>query len=158
MLDLKFERTINKPIQEVWKVVFEDFANAHLWATGTPTCRAGEDFEDFDRICETETGTLKDTITNVDHDNYLFEFSVTGLPFFVRSVVSTWRLYEVSDTQTRIVLGPRIEVMPVIGTLAQVPMKMAFKKLYPGLLDDLVTFIETGEPSIRKKKEVGALA
>ncbi len=158
MLDLKFKRNINKPIDEVWKFVVEEFHNSHEWATGTPSCRKGDASEDFDRICETETGTLMDKITKTDHENHLLEFSVKGLPFFVRSVVSTWKLNEITNTQTEIILGPRIEVMPVIGTIMQIPMKMAFKKLYPGLLDDLAIFIETGKASPRKQKEIDGRA
>ena len=154
MIDLKFNRTINKPINEVWKFVVDDFSKSHLWATGTTSCRKGEPQEDFDRICETETGKLMDTITKIDNENHLLEFSVKGLPFFVRSVLSTWKLNKISDTQTEIILGPRIEVKPVIGTLAQIPMKMVFKKLYPGLLDDMAIFIETGQPSPRKQEEI----
>lgn len=154
MIDLKFKRKINKPIDEVWKFVIEEFPNVHEWATGTPSCRKGEEFEDFDRVCDTETGKLMDKITNIDNENHLLEFSVKGLPFFVRSVVSSWKLNKISNTQTEIILGPRIEVMPVIGTIMQIPMKIAFKKLYPGLLDDLAIFIETGKPSPRKQKEI----
>lgn len=154
MIDLKFSRNINKPIDEVWKFVIDDFANGHLWATGTTSCRKGLPHEDFDRVCETETGKLRDTITKVDNENHVLEFSVKGLPFFVRSVVSTWKLKKISDTQTEIVLGPRIEVKPIIGTIAQIPMKIAFKKLYSGLLDDLVIYVETGQPSPRKQKEM----
>ncbi len=154
MIDLKFKRTINKPIGEVWSFVADEFHNAHKWAFGTVSCRKGDASDDFDRISETETGVLKDKITRLDAHNHVLEFSVTGLPFFVSSVVSTWKLHEISDRQTEIVLGPRIEVMPVIGTILQLPMKMMFKKLYPGLLDDLAIYIETGKPSPRKQKEV----
>ena len=157
MLDLKFKRKINKPIEEVWRYIVDEFTNAHEWAYGTSMCRKGEAHEDFDRVCHTETGKLMDKITKVDNENYVLEFSVKGLPFFVRSVVSTWTLYKISDTQTEIMLGPRIEVMPVIGTMMQIPMKIAFKKLYPGLLDDLATFIETGKPSTRKQQEIDSL-
>lgn len=154
MIDLKFKKEVNKPIDEVWKFVVEEFLNSHEWATGTTSCRKGEPSEGFDRVCDTETGKLMDKITNIDNENYLFEFSVTGLPFFVRSVVSTWKLNKISNTQTEIILGPRIEVIPVIGTIMQIPMKMAFRKLYPGLLDDLVVYVETGKPSPRKQKEI----
>ncbi|MEM7297512.1 MAG: hypothetical protein AAF391_04515, partial [Bacteroidota bacterium] len=61
MLDLKFDTTINKPIDEVWRYIIDEFANAHEWAYGTPKCRKGEPHEDFDRVCETETGKLMDT-------------------------------------------------------------------------------------------------
>lgn len=154
MIDLKFNRKINKPIDEVWQFIVDDFAKGHLWATGTTSCRKGEPHEDFDRVCETETGRLVDTITKLDDENHILEFSVKGLPFFVRSVLSTWTLKKISATQTEITLGPRIEVKPGIGTLAQIPMKMVFKRLYPGLMDDLVIYIETGHPSPRKQKEL----
>ena len=157
MIDLKFDTKINKPIEEVWKYIIEEFHNAHEWAYGTDFCRKGTEAEDFDRLCETETGRLMDTITKIDDDNHVLEFSVKGLPFFVRSVVSTWTLKKLSSTQTELVLGPRIEVMPVIGSIMQIPMKMAFSKLYPGLLDDLKTFIETGKPSARKQKAIAKL-
>ncbi|MEM8856755.1 MAG: SRPBCC family protein [Chloroflexota bacterium] len=154
MIEIKAKKVINKPIDEVWKFIVEEFHNSHEWATGTPSCRKGEASEDFDRVCDTESGRLMDTITNIDDENHILQFSVTGLPFFVRSVVATWRLNKVSDTQAEIVMGPRIEVMPVIGTLMQIPMKISLEKLYPGLLDDLATYIETGKPSARKQKEI----
>jgi len=154
MIDLKFKKIINKPINEVWGFVVADFAKSHLWATGTTSCRKGESHEGFDRICETETGKLMDTITKIDNENHVLEFSVKGLPFFVSSVLSTWKLNKISDTKTEIALGPRIEVKPVIGTLAQIPMKLALKKLYPGLLEDLAIYVETSKPSPRKQKEI----
>lgn len=156
MLDIKATRNIQKPIEEVWRFIVEDFCNADDWAFGTTTCRPGTESEDFDRLCETETGTLKDTITKVDDASYVFEFSVTGLPFFVRSVVSTWSLTQVSDGETKITVGPRIETMPLIGNLMEIPMKKALEKLYPELLDDLAVFIETGQASTRKQNELAA--
>lgn len=154
MIDLTFYQQINKPIDEVWKFMIDDFTKSHLWATGTVHCRKGEPHEDFDRICETESGTLMDTITKKDDENYVLEFSVKGLPFFVKSVSSTWKLNKISDLHTEISIGPKIEVKPGIGTLVQFPMKMLFKKLYPGLLEDLTTYVETGKPSLRKQKEL----
>lgn len=156
MLHIKTTRKINKPIDEVWRFVIDDFTNCHEWAFGTTNCRAGTESEVFDRVCDTETGELKDTITNVDDANHVLEFSVTGLPFFVRSAMSTWSLEPVSDTETEITIAPRVETMPVIGNLMQIPMKKALEKLYPGLLDDMAVFVETGQPSARKQQELAA--
>ena len=154
MIDIAAKKRVNKPIEEVWKFVVEEFPNSHEWATGTTSCRKGDASEDFDRVCDTETGELTDKITKIDETNHVFQFSVTGLPFFVRSVVSTWKLNRISDTETEIVIGPRIEVMPVIGTIMQIPMKSALNKLYPKLLDDLAIYVETGKPSPRKQREI----
>lgn len=154
MLDIKVTTRINRPIEEVWRFVVDDFANGHHWAAGTTMCRAGTESEDFDRLCHTESGTLKDTITKIDDANHVLEFSVTGLPFFVRSVVATWSLEPVSDRETDITIGPRIETMPVIGKLMEIPMKKALDTLYPQLLDDLRIYVETGQPSDRKQREI----
>ena len=154
MLDIKATRRINKPIGEVWRFVVDEFTNSHEWAFGTSSCRPGTESEDFDRICHTESGTLKDTITKVDDHNHVFEFSVTGLPFFVRSVVATWSLESVSDTATDITIGPRIETMPLIGNLMEIPVKKALNKLYPELLNDMAIFVETDQPSPRKQTEL----
>ncbi|CAL2104231.1 conserved protein of unknown function [Tenacibaculum sp. 190130A14a] len=157
MIDLKFKREINKPIDEVWSFVIDDFYSGHKWAYGTTHCRKRTLNEDFDRVCQTESGRLMDKITKIDNTNYILEFSVKGLPFFVKSVTSTWQLTKISETKTIISLGPCIHVMPVIGTLLQIPMKAQLKKIYPGILDDLVTYVETGKPSARKQKELDAL-
>ncbi len=156
MIALDFSRTINKPIDEVWKFVVQDFniGCGHLWATGVTNCRKGEAHEDFDRICETESGKLMDTITTMDHEKHLVEFSVKGLPFFVRSATSSWKLNKVNDSQTELIIKPRIQVKPGIGTIAQFPMKIALKKLYPKILSDLSIYVETGSPSPRKQKEL----
>lgn len=154
VIDIKVKRTIDKPIDEVWKFVIEEFPNSHEWAKGTTKCRKGDASEDFDRVCYTESGKLMDKITKIDNDNHMLQFSVTGMPFFVRSVVSTWKLNKISDTQTEIIIGPKIEVMPVIGTIMQIPMKMALKKLFPKLLDDLAIYVETGKASPRKQMEI----
>ncbi len=158
MIDLKFKEVINKPIDDVWKVVAVEFAEADKWAYGSANCRKGEEHEDFDRIVETESGTLRDTITIFDEEKYILEFSVKGLPFFVRSVVSTWTLKKVEDNKTEITLGPRIRVMPVIGSILQFPMKRALNKLYPGLVEDLKIYIETGYPSLRKQQEIDGVS
>ena len=157
MLDIKVSRRIAKPIDEVWRFVVDDFAHGHRWAFGTTMCRPGTDDEPFDRVCDTETGRLEDTITKIDDTNHVLEFSVEGLTFFVRSVVATWSLAAVSDTVTEITIGPRIETMPIIGTIAEIPMRRALEKLYPELLDDLAVYVETGRPSARKQAELAAL-
>ncbi|MGI9605964.1 MAG: SRPBCC family protein [Acidimicrobiales bacterium] len=156
MIDIKATKMINKPIEEVWRFVVDEFTNSHHWAFGTTSCRAGKTSESFDRVCETETGQLEDTITRVDDAGHVFEFSVAGLPFFVRSVVSSWSLEAVSETETEITIGPRIETMPVIGRVMEIPMRKALETLYPELLDDMAVYVETGEPSPRKQHELAS--
>ncbi len=43
MIDLKFKGKINKPIDEVWKFVIEEFPYGHKWAYGTISCRKGNE-------------------------------------------------------------------------------------------------------------------
>lgn len=48
MFDLKFKRKINKFIEEVQRVVVDEFYNVYEWVIGMFYCRKGEFFEDFD--------------------------------------------------------------------------------------------------------------
>ena len=157
MIDLKFKTTLNKPANEVWKFIIDDFYVSDRWASGVKSCRKGTPDEPFDRICETESGVLMDTITKMDDTNHILEFSVKGLPFFVKNVVSTWTVQQISENQSTLTLGPKIQFKPGIGTIMQFPMKIIFKKLYPGIIHDLTTFIETGKPSESKVKALAKM-
>ncbi len=155
MIEIKEKRVISKPIDEVWKVINNSFLEGHLWARGVVSCRKGNASEgNADRVSYTESGKLMDKITKLDHENYRLQFVVLGLPFFVKSVLATWELREVSSSQTEITIGPKIEVMPVIGTVLQIPMKMQLKKIYPRILEDFAIYVETGKASPAKQKEL----
>jgi len=151
MIVLKFTKTINKPIDEVWDVLVNQFAEIEKWATGV---FESKQTEDYDRVCKTSFGDLKEKILLKDEKQHILQFKVKGFPFFVKSAVSTLTLKEISKTETEVTVNPNIKTIPIIGTIMEIPMKMQLKKAIPGLIDDFVTYVETGKASSEKQEEI----
>jgi hypothetical protein len=62
MINLNFSVSINRPVNEVWTVVYADFAKVGDWATGVFSSRPGKKEENADRVCNTFTGVLYEKI------------------------------------------------------------------------------------------------
>ena len=58
MIHITREFTINKPVEEVWAVLYGDFANIGNWASGIYHSRPGTAEEGLDRVCDTFTGKV----------------------------------------------------------------------------------------------------
>jgi len=154
MIQIKRKIIVKKPVQEVWKVLFEDFTKVGNWVTGVYTSRPGTKEEDYDRVCDTFTGKLYEKIIQKNEKNYSFEVDAVGLPFFVKTFRGKWNLSQVTPTTTEATLELTIDVKGIIGAIMQVPMKSKLNKGLNELGNDLVTFAETGNISNSKQKEM----
>jgi len=154
MIQIKRTGTINKPIDDVWEVLYGGFADVGKWVTGVYKSRPGTKEEKYDRVCTTFTGKLYEKILSTDKKNHTFEVDAKGLPFFVKKFTGGWRLQKVSANVTKATLGLKIQTKGIIGAIMQIPMK---SKLNAGLnetMSDLATYVETGRVSISKQKRV----
>jgi len=154
MIQIKRKIIVNKPVQEVWKVLFEDFTKVGNWVTGVYASRPGTKEEDYDRVCDTFTGKLYEKIIHKDEKNHSFEVDAVGLPFFVKQFRGKWNLKKVSPTTTEANLELTIDTKGIIGAVMQVPMKLKLDKGLNELRDDLIIFAETGKISNSKQKEL----
>jgi len=151
MINLKIIKIVKAPIEKVWDVLINEFAEIEKWATGV---FSSQKTEDYDRVCKTSFGNLEEKILTKDKKQHILQFKVKGFPFFVKSAVSTWTLKEISKTETEVTVNPNIKTMPIIGTIMEIPMKMQLKKAIPGLMDDFATYVETGKASKSKQEEI----
>ena len=90
MIQIQRKIIVNKPIDDVWKVLFDGFTDVGKWVTGVYKSRPGTEEEGYDRVCTTFTGKLYETILNKDEKNHTFEVDAKGLPFFVKNFVILW--------------------------------------------------------------------
>jgi len=154
MIELKFRTEIDKPIEDVWKVLFTNFTKVGDWVTGVYHSRPGKEGENADRVCKTFTGTLVERILSKDEENHEFRVDAKGLPFFVKSFQGGWKLNEISKSKTEAVFSGRIKTMPIIGTIMEMPMRKQFKKAFAITMQELKSYVETGEISARKEQEI----
>lgn len=154
MIQIERTITVNKPIKDVWKAVFEDFTEVGSWVTGVYASRPGTKEENYDRVCDTFTGKLYENITHKDEKNHSFEVDAKGLPFFVKEFTGKWQLNKLTPTSTEATITLILHLKGIIGAIMQTPMKSKLNAGLNELSNDLTTFVETGKISNTKKKEL----
>jgi hypothetical protein len=154
MINLHFTVTINRPVNEVWNVVYTKFTKVGDWATGVFSSRLGKTEENADRVCDTFTGVLYEKIISKDEKNHVMHVEAKGLPFFVKSMIGGYKLREISPSNTHVTFFVKIKTMPFIGTIMEIPMRMQLNKALSVTLNDLKTYVETGKISSKKQGEI----
>ena len=96
------------------------------------------------------------TETILDYDPKRMELTyvaTTGMPWFVASARNTWQVHPHDSSTATVTIAAEVEPKATRGSGALVAaMTPAFTRLGRITLDDLKHFIETGEPSPRKRK------
>lgn len=158
-MEFRREIIIDQPIEEVWDIVGNKFGEAYKWASGinysesygTPKI---EQAHCNNRSCDLASGKIKEVIRVFDPKNYILEYEVIeGFPFFVASGINNWRLTNL-DGRTKINMHLVIKTKGIIGAIMNPLMKMQMNGLTKSVLVDLKHYIETGEPSPVKTKEL----
>ena len=154
MIQITKSMIINKPINDVWKLMYGEFADVGKWVTGVYSSRPVTKEENYDRVCDTFTGKLYEKLLSVDEKNYTYVVDAKGLPKFVKSFTGRWKFDKISDNKTKATLNLTIETKGILGAILQIPLKFQLNKGLNELHSDLSTYMETGKPSASKQKEI----
>jgi len=159
MMNIKKEITVNKSIQEAWDVLGNQFGEAYQWASGLNHSHAyGEPQLEGaacnNRSCDTAQGQIEEVIRTFDPKNYVLEYEVIdGFPFFVDTGINKWQLTANGNTTT-VNIDFNLKTKGLMGIIMQPMMKMQMNKLIGFVLEDFKHYVETGQPSPRKAKEL----
>lgn len=162
---MEFKRTIiiDQTIEEVWDVLGNQFGEAYKWAGGLyhssgygkPTIQAATY---NNRTCDTSQGKIKEVIRDFDPQNYRLVYEVIeGFPFFVDRGINHWQLQE-QGNKTQVNMHLIIKTKGLMGALMGPMMKMQMNKIVSVVLKDLKHYLETGQPSDSKAKEMAKYA
>ncbi|KZN35101.1 SRPBCC family protein [Pseudoalteromonas luteoviolacea] len=155
--------TINSPVEQVWKIIAEDFANAYKWMSGVvhsyeinhglkgETPVAG-------RVCNLESHEnpfhAVENILRYDEAEHTLVFEVIPvkergpkLPIVKNKV--TIKLTQAKDGSTQIHWHSHV-TLKLVGKLLYPVLKLGLYKAFSNILQDLKVFVETGYPSKRK--------
>lgn len=162
---MDFKRTIiiDKPAPEVWKVLGDQFGKAYQWASGLKHSKGYGDPQlpgatYNNRACETSQGPIKEAIREYDANNYRLVYEVIeGFPFFVDQGINRWTL-EPEGNRTRVNMHLSVTTKGLIGTVMSPMMKLQMGSITSNVIDDFKHYVETGEPSPRKAKEIAKQA
>ena len=151
--------TVDRPIEEVWEILGNQFGEAYKWAGGlyhsegfgTP---ALEDAPFSSRACNTSQGKITEEIRVFDPENYKLVYEVVnGFPGFVEVGKNQWSLSPVGE-KTEVHMHLVIETKGIMGIIMGPMMGMQLKKVVNNVLEDFKHFVETGSPSPSKAKEM----
>ncbi len=163
-MNINKEIIIDKPVQEVWEIVGNQFGDAYIWARGLDHSKGhGESgFEGAscsNRTCQVPGfGKIKEAIRQFDQINHVLSYEVEeGFPGFISSAVNTWRL-DALGQKTKVTMNLVMKTKGIKGAIMGPMMKMNLNKLIDGVVSDLKTYAETGRPSVYKTKELDKAA
>ncbi|WP_298316026.1 SRPBCC family protein [uncultured Aquimarina sp.] len=163
-MEFKKEIIINKRIEEVWEILGNQFGDAYKWASGLNHSKAFSPpvingAPSNNRSCELPSGKIKEVIRKFDPSNYVLEYEVIeGFPFFVDTAINNWQLTKISSEETKVNMHLIVKTKGLIGSVMNPMMKMQLKKQLIHIPNDLKYYVETGNPSQNKAKELEQLS
>ena len=150
--------TVNNSIENAWKVLGTEFANAHIWATPlTHSEGSGSNFngsECHERSCDIKgMGKTKERLLQFSNDSHSLSYVVEqGMPSMVKYATNTWTLTSQGNSKTTLVMKMDITLGGIMGFMMQPMMKMMMNKMGNTLLSDFKYYVENGRPSEAKLK------
>lgn len=162
-MNIKKEIIVNKPIAQVWEVLGNQYGDAYKWASGLDQSEAVglpklEGAPCSQRTCQTNFGKITEAVRTYDETRYVLEYEVIkGFPGFIDSAVNNWQL-KAADQGTKVIMDFNMTTKGFLGLLMGPLMKRQMNKVITKVLDDFKHYIETGEPSSRKAREMAKLS
>ena len=147
--------TVNKPIEQVWEVLGNQFGEIDKWASLIHQSEmSGEStmpgMSHSIRSTETTGGPTKQELTAFDPDKHTIAYkAIAGTPGFFKSVNAAWSLAKKEDNTTALTLDFEV-LFKGLGIILTPIVKMKLGKVGDELLDDFKFYVENGKPHERK--------
>tara|TARA_B110000211_G_C13878799_1_gene464224 strand:- start:21 stop:500 length:480 start_codon:yes stop_codon:yes gene_type:complete len=147
--------TINKPIEDVWEVLGNQFGAIDIWASLIEKSEmSGESkfpgISNSIRSTETTSGPTKQELTAFNPTEHVIAYkAIAGTPGFFKSVHAEWSLVKKDDNTTGLKLDFEVKFKG-LGVLLTPVVKLKLGKVGDVLLDDFQFYVENEKPHARK--------
>lgn len=149
---------INTSIDKVWEILSGNFSEISSWTSAVVVSTENPDLpKGGGRKCELPDGAIaSETLVNVDSGQHTFSYEVklSSMPFFVRSMINTWKVEPIADGQSRVSFEIGVTLLPIFAQIMGALMKRQFNKLAKVVLEELKVFSETGKVHPRKEEQI----
>ena len=157
-LTITTTRIVKAPHATVWRVVADEFGEVAEWASviSENTIEGADDADGLlgaARTCFIPGfgGSTRERVVEYDEEAGRFAYEVLeGLPTFVESATTAWSMGAVDAETTRIDVTVTMEIADGTPDMPVGLTRDAFARVLTVTLDDLVPFVETGEPHPRQ--------
>ena len=154
-MDIIKKITIDKPVEEVWEVLGNQFGEVSNWASIISESKVygesklnGVNYS----IRETNTakGITKQEITSFDPERHSLSYkSIAGTPPIIKEVRAHWRLANKDANTTNLVMDFTAD-MKGLGFILVPLVKKKLGKIGDNLLEELKYYVENGKQHPRK--------
>lgn len=164
IMEFKKNIEIDASADRVWEVVAREFDRVGAWSSAVessgPNVKAAipEGATVGGRICATPGfGDLEETFTDYSEENKQFTFVVTGMPSFISLAQNTVRVRPTGNSTADVSLHIQMETN-TIGKLMGPMFSIKLKATLETFLDELKVFVEQGQVSSKKRKQLAKAA
>jgi Polyketide cyclase / dehydrase and lipid transport len=152
-------KTINAPVNRVWQVLAHEFSEIGSWSSAVASSLPSEgdgpgDAPISGRVCSTPGfGDLEETITHYSEEGRELTFEVNGMPSFVTLARNESTVRPVGSDRSEVTFRTTMETNTV-GKIMGPVFALKINSTLSTLLDELATFVEQGELSMKKAKQL----
>ncbi|MEM7588322.1 MAG: SRPBCC family protein [Acidobacteriota bacterium] len=150
--------TIEAPSQQVWKVLGHQFHQVDRWASSVSHSAARIEGDApagapcSGRVCETELGPFRETLTEYDDARQVVAYEASGekMPFFVKGLRNRWSLKPLGSSRTRVDMHMTADLAFPFNLFMTPVMKRQMGGVLTLATQELKHYVETGSPHPRK--------
>ncbi len=163
---MQFQKStiIQAPVEKVWAVVAHDFDKVGEWSSAVADSGPNLDAQVPDgatvggRVCATPGfGDLTETFTQYSEADTEFTFEATGLPSFVTLAQNHVTVRPAGAGRSEVTLDITMETN-AIGKVMGPMFAIKLKQTLTTYLEELTNYVERGEVSKKKAKQLAKLA
>ncbi len=162
---MQFQKSvqIDADADRVWEIVAHEFDRVGEWSSAVASSGPNPDAPTPDgatvggRVCATDFGDLKETFTMYDEAGKRFTFVVTGMPSFITHAQNTVAVRPLGAGRAEASLNIRMETNAV-GKVMGPMFAIKLKNTLDAFLGELKAYVESGELSKRKQKQLAKAA
>lgn len=157
-MQIKQQITINTSAENVWEILGPQYANVSEWVSGVYLSQGRNssikptNAPCSGRVCETDLGPFKETVTRYDEKTMSIAYSAQGekMPFFVKQVSNSWKVTPLSKNRANVDMCAEISIMPVFRLVMGPMMRLQMGGILKNAVEELKYYAEKGTPHPRK--------
>ncbi|MEO0376823.1 MAG: SRPBCC family protein [Cyanobacteria bacterium P01_A01_bin.17] len=157
---MKIQRqfTVNISADRVWEILGPQYVNAADWVSsvhvshGQNTSSPPQNAPCSGRVCETDLGPFRETITHYDEHKRHLAYSAQGekMPFFVKQLSNSWIVTPLTDNTAQVDMCMKADLLPLFNIVMGPVMRLQMGGIVNNATEELKYFAENGAPHPRK--------